>query len=291
MQTRSVDFEYDLIEDADQKPCSSCGKTPAYCQCAYVVYCNICHKRKSECTCDPNKQYCSKCNQKIENGRCDCCQLCHNYPCSCNSLSGSGNQGSGGSSSGGGSSTGGGSSSGGSVSGGGSSSGNKPTQDTKPSYVTTTAKIKSACENAIQSVIRTNGRSQKACNVGVRNAFINVFGSNALPSYMGMDKYANDMASGWANNPQNWQEISLAETQDYANKGYFVVAGYYNPKQGGNGHVVVIVPGEMEYSGTWKCDVPHCMDAGPNRRSSYQKLSLGFSNGLKGKIHYYYYKK
>lgn len=104
-----------------------------------------------------------------------------------------------------------------------------------------------------------------------------------------MTGLANNMASAWAKNPQNWQAISMEEAQSYANKGYFVVAGYCN--SGGNGHVVVIVPGKMTYSSKWKCNVPRCMDAGPGRREVNTTLSWGFNPELKDKIHYYYYKK
>lgn len=50
--------------------------------------------------------------------------------------------------------------------------------------------------------------------------------------------------------------MSLSQAQDYANKGYFVVVGWINPIEGESGHVMVVVPGEMEYTvghGERKC--------------------------------------
>ena len=146
MQTRSSDFEYDLVEDADNLRCSFCKRPLNECRCVTVTTCKVCHKRTDECTCDPNAKFCSVCNQKIVDGRCDCCPICKKYPCKCytgGSGSGAGGNTGGGSSSGGGTASGGGSSSGGSTGGGisgGSSSGTVTSSSaTSASTITTTA--------------------------------------------------------------------------------------------------------------------------------------------------------
>ena len=125
------------------------------------------------------------------------------------------------------------------------------------------------------------------CNKGVQEAFKAIYGSSDLPP--GMKGQANEMAQAWAQNPKYWQHISMSEAQDYANKGYFVVAGYINPK--GHGHVVIIVPGKMSPSSKWKCAVPRTMDTGSNKRLSNTLLSNSFGKDKKSQIHYYYYKR
>ena len=70
---------------------------------------------------------------------------------------------------------------------------------------------------------------------------------------------------------------SLKSIQDMANKGYFIIASWKNAMPGGSGHVSVILTGEeMEYSGTYDCNVPYTMDTGPGHRSIPIKLSEGF---------------
>ena len=46
--------------------CPECGGNIDECNCFEVVYCDTCHSR-------------------VENGRCYCCDICKNYPCTCDS--------------------------------------------------------------------------------------------------------------------------------------------------------------------------------------------------------------
>lgn len=268
-------------EDYSSLLCSSCGRTPDYCQCAYVVYCCNCKKNILECICDPNLQYCSKCNHKIDKGKCNCCTICKSYPCTCDVGSGSsqGNSGQTGSNSTGGS-TGGNSGSSGSSGNSGSSS--------KPSHMTTPAKLTAVAKTTTSTMTAKYGTSKPVCNLGVQHAFTSIFGSANLPP--GMSGRANDMARAWANNPNYWQPISIAEAQTYANNGYFVVAGYINPNSGQSGHVVVIVPGKEEKSSSWGCNVPQTMDTGSNKRSTDKHLNNSFSSDKKNDVYFYYYK-
>ena len=285
VQTRALTI--DVIEDAnDSRLCSFCHRPWEYCQCVTVTICKTCHKKKSECTCSPSdKDYCSVCNQKIVNGHCDCCPLCKSYPCRCNNGGSSGSDGntSGGTQTGGGTS-GGGTSGSGTSSGGGSSSGSQST-----SYVTTPAKITSAAKSIVNNLTAKYGKKLAVCNFGVQEAFKAIFGSTNLPP--GMTGRANDMAKAWANNLKNWQPISISEAQDYANQGYFVVAGYSNPTPNKSGHVVVVVPGDKIYSKRWGCYIPCTMDTGQNKRTSKTTLNYSFGLDKKNAIHFYYYKR
>lgn len=104
----------------------------------------------------------------------------------------------------------------------------------------------------------------------------------------GMTGRANDMATAWQNNPSYWHPISLSEAQGYANNVFFVVAGFISPS--GSGHVVVVVLGEMQRSGSYDCEVPCIMDTGYKNRKSSIPLSHGFGSSKKDKIKFYYYK-
>ena len=231
-------------------------------------------------------------------GDCLCCKLCGNSPCvRAGGTGGSGNTGGDSGSTGGGptgggnsgsnsgGSSGGGGGSGGVIVGGGGSSGDG---NGKPSYVTTTTKLKSAATSAVSQVINGYGSYSAACNIGVQAMFKNIFGSSNLPP--GMTGLANDMVRAWANNPGYWHSISLSEAQDYANRGYFVVAGYINPT-GRSGHVVVVVPGSMQESASWNCQVPVVMDTGGGRRRTSCLLSVGFGRDKKSNVVFFYYKE
>ena len=116
-----------------------------------------------------------------------------------------------------------------------------------------------------------------------------IFGSSNLPP--GMKGKANEMARAWRNNPKYWQPISLSQAQDYANKGYFVVAGYINPNPNKSGHVVVVVPGTEVWSDSWGCNVPATMDTGWEKRGSDYHLNDSFSAGKKERVVFYFYKR
>lgn len=146
------------------------------------------------------------------------------------------------------------------------------------------AKLKNAVKNAVQQTIESNGSKIPACNIGVNNAFVNLYKSTELKN-----KKANQMVAYWKSSA-NWQQISMSQAQQLANKGYFVVAGWINPT-GHSGHVVVIVPGNETYSPSWGQSVPRIMDTGPNRRSDNLPLSAGFSSGKKNEVLFFKYKK
>lgn len=145
-------------------------------------------------------------------------------------------------------------------------------------------KLKNAVKEAVLQTIKTNGSKIAACNIGVNNAFTNLYKSTELKG-----KKANQLVEYWKSSV-NWQQISISQAQQLANKGYFIVAGWKNPT-GRSGHVVVIVPGKETYSPSWRQNVPRIMDTGPNRRSSDLPLSAGFANDKKNEVLFFKYKK
>ena len=272
--------------------CNLCGKSIESCTCVEIVACTKCGQQivngKCGCTDETDEDHddgmiCPICNSVITNSECLCCPLCRFYPCICDISSGGGgsNPSTGGGGGGSGSSTGGGSSIGGGSSVGGGSG-------TTQAAIPGTEAVKSAAQDAVATIITRYGYEDPACNYGVQTAFKNIFGSSNLPP--GMTGNANEMTKAWKNNPKYWQPISLSEAQDYANRGYFVVAGYINPNPNKSGHVVLIVPGDEVYSSTWKCKVPLAMDTGEDHRWSARGLSYSFGEDKKNHITYYYYK-
>lgn len=121
------------------------------------------------------------------------------------------------------------------------------------------------------------------CNKGVQAAFKNIYGT--LPS--GMNCKANEMVRYWQSS-SSWGEIQMSQAQGYANQGYFVVAGWIDPK-GGSGHVVVIVPGKETKSSSWGY-VPNAMDTGRDMRTSSQPLSYSFGEKKRPDVKFFIYK-
>lgn len=147
-----------------------------------------------------------------------------------------------------------------------------------PSQITNTAK------NTVATIISKYGTKNAYCNFGVKIAFKSLFNKNDLEG-----KRANDMVRYWMNNPIHWERISITNAQRLANEGFFVVAGWINPT-GNSGHVVVIVPGESTYSGSWGGYVPNAMDTGYMKRSSCQPISKSFGSSKKNEVVFFKYK-
>lgn len=265
-------------EDNEKEYCFLCQKPWMQCSCVVIVdgNCKQCGNRLYKCSCNT----CDICHQKKTNGRCACCRICHEYPCNCdintNSNSNTGSNG--------GNTENNNSSGNSSPSSGGSTNGNGNAQS--PSHKVTADKISSATSYAVQQVIKNWGRQQKACNIGVQEAFKRLYGY--LPK--GLNCTANQMVRYWQDTPEKWQRISMEKAMEMANQGYFVVAGWVNPS-GQIGHVVVMVPGEGEISYSWgNIKVPYVMDTGPGRRVGKQLISGSFSPKKKDKVVYFYYK-
>jgi hypothetical protein len=74
----------------------------------------------------------------------------------------------------------------------------------------------------------------------------------------------------------------LNQAQSYANQGRFVLVGWKDPSET-SGHVAVIVPGDVEASGTWSMNVPQIAQAGMDIFAK-DKLSQGFGADKKNQI-------
>ena len=73
-------------------------------------------------------------------------------------------------------------------------------------------------------------------------------------------KLANDMIDIMSINPTAWRHLPNSEAaQNLANTGALVIAGQ---KEDHHGHVCVVVPGSIEYSGTWKTTAPKVVNIG-----------------------------
>lgn len=223
------------------------------------------------------------------------CPTCHgSYPCDsphqCPAIShngeglpdngsGSGNGSSGSGSSGGGSGGTSGGSSGSSSGGSGSSGGNGSGEIIMIGVIRNPTIINNAAKVGVAAAIKEKGMKDAACNIGVREAFKEIYKSNELNA-----KRANDMVKYWRNSP-NWIKISMKQAQNYANYGYFVVAGWYNSIPGASGHVAIVVPGKEENG------YPVTMDTGSGKRTEKQRLSLGFGKNKLPNVEFYYYKE
>jgi len=80
---------------------------------------------------------------------------------------------------------------------------------------------------------------------------------------------AAGMLDHWRSNAA-WLTINVSDAQSMANQGLFIVAGTSD-------HVGLVVPGTVEFSGTWNLNVPMIMNTGRYPGVTSQKLSLSWS--------------
>ena len=60
---------------------------------------------------------------------------------------------------------------------------------------------------------------------------------------------------------KDWQEVSEEQAQRWANEGAVVAAAWKN-LSGDHGHICVVIPGELTFSGQWDKKVPIVMNVG-----------------------------
>lgn len=178
--------------------------------------------------------------------------------------------------------------------GGGSGSGGKPSDsgnnnnnnvnDSIPerTYISKET-LEESTRDAVQKMIDQHGTKKAVCNLGVQEAFKNIFGFNPMNGMR-----ANDMVDYWKNS-SDWVNVSMSEAMARVEDGYFVVAGWENPT-GESGHVVVIVYGSA-YSSSWEGIVPYIMDTGDEKRENSVKLSEGFASSKKEGTYFFYFRK
>lgn len=226
---------------------------------------------------------------------CEMCTECKRMPCECPDDPGydptkdpdyNPNPGGSGGQTGGGGGQAGGRGDGGKPSGGGQTGGGGGSQTTPKGYLIP-ANITNAAQSVCTQLTKEEGKYKAICNFSVHRMFEHLIGP--LPA--GMRVKANKMTKYWIQHPEQWQPISLSQAQDYANKGYFVVIGWINPIEGESGHVMVVVPGEMQHSGKWGKKVPVVLEMGKGRRYAKTKLSTGMAPEKEQSMKVFYYKK
>lgn len=72
---------------------------------------------------------------------------------------------------------------------------------------------------------------------------------------------ANEQFDIMSDQAGDWIKVTAKVGQDLANQGAVVVAAI---QMEGHGHVTIIRPGNIAYSGTWKTAAPKCMNIGKN---------------------------
>ena len=123
---------------------------------------------------------------------------------------------------------------------------------------------KKSLDESLKSFIdcESNGQSTTPCTnfVGetVNTVYqVNDFYSQKLGRYMLVNETAQYLESNpkWKQLGKAYEQNALKEAQQYANSGKAVVAIYLNDQ--GVGHMALILPGELQPSGSWGLSVPN----------------------------------
>jgi hypothetical protein len=86
---------------------------------------------------------------------------------------------------------------------------------------------------------------------------------------------ANAMIDMMENRKEEWELLDIEAAQDQANQGRLIIAGWKNPT-GDHGHVCVVIPGLIEFSGTLNSKVPKIINIGKSNFIG-KKASFAFS--------------
>ena len=105
------------------------------------------------------------------------------------------------------------------------------------------------------------------CNFGVQEIF-HAGGDNSLDNMT-----ANQMYD-YLNNPKVATAISYEQAVYYAKQGITTILAWKN-ENGDHGHVAIVAPKEMEYSGKFKEEVPFIFNIGKD--NDIMKASYGFT--------------
>lgn len=112
---------------------------------------------------------------------------------------------------------------------------------------------------------------------------INDFYSQKLKRYMTTTEIANYLKDSktWSLLGYSYDQETLSKAQEKANSKQAVVAAYLNEE--GLGHVVVIIPGELQASGSWGLKVPNTASffvSEPEKSFIEKGLSYAFGKSL-----------
>jgi RHS repeat-associated protein len=139
--------------------------------------------------------------------------------------------------------------------------------------------ITNAAQKGVDEASKFTGNTTTAaCNIGCRTAFKEITGSSELhPSEGSLKEEGGMTGKGTANeiydyltseSVTDFMELtgdnkSYENMQSMANSGQIVLGVM---KKEGHGHIVMIVPGELEKSGNYKALVPQILETGGGKR-------------------------
>ena len=137
-------------------------------------------------------------------------------------------------------------------------------------------------EDTLREVVRSpHLETSSPCNIFLAQALKLLFGITDFdfPGLPGQFLDANDIAKYVSSHPEQWTFLGIASDQivleraaTYANLNRPVIAVYVAAP---HGHVAVVLPGTLQYSGHWKLHVPNSASVFLNRPSkSYVGLTL-----------------
>ena len=136
------------------------------------------------------------------------------------------------------------------------------------------------CQNGNKASIDCNAFTGKSLNTIYK---VNDFYSEKAGRYMTVneiDKFLKD-SQNWTELGKTYDQKTLDIAQEFANAKKAVVALYQNSE--GIGHVVVIIPGSLQLSGSWGLNVPSAASfftVDPSKSFTNKALSFAFSKSM-----------
>jgi hypothetical protein len=144
-----------------------------------------------------------------------------------------------------------------------------------------------ACENSTKA----NSECVKYVGESLQTVYkVNDFYSTELGRHMMVSEIVDYLVESvqWTRIGHGYEQAALAEAQNTANAKKAVIAVYMNTA--GAGHVALILPGDLQRSGSWGLDVPNSVSflmMEPQRSYVGKGLSYAFAkNHLKDVVIY-----
>ncbi|MEL6590414.1 MAG: DUF6443 domain-containing protein [Bacteroidota bacterium] len=158
--------------------------------------------------------------------------------------------------------------------------------------------ITSVAETTTESMKEKYGNTQAVCNFGVRTAVETITGSKSLfPESSGGQVKGNgqantigtSLANGEVQDFKEIDEVDYEAMQDQVNEGSVIIGVFNSANDGSGGHIVMMVPGELEASSTYNASVPQVMENGSGNRHSKTKLSTNVGPNTASQMRWYIY--
>ncbi|MFK7923732.1 MAG: DUF6443 domain-containing protein, partial [Bacteroidia bacterium] len=165
-------------------------------------------------------------------------------------------------------------------------------KDIKPENITT------AAENATASVIEVYGNTQAVCNIGTRQAVEEITGSKSLyPNTSGGEVNGNGLANTIGTSLTNGEisdfepvtDTDYLAMQEQVNDGAVIIGVYNSAEAGSGGHILMMVPGELDFAPGHQVDVPQVMENGSGHRKSKTELDDNVSSNTASQMKWYIY--